>query len=156
MSEILVYIEPDVLANTCHSSGTELIDRRLGDEEITQMKEQYYSLMLKIKTRTDAISLISTALKKMTQEVILEACDVLISQNFGEENVDQLSKQADALITCIEKGWMESKETVYRMIYEEIGRMAVYNSAGYFIYDRPLTPDEKQRELFSNPLIRII
>ncbi len=115
-----------IMADACYKSDKETVMRKFTPEEISEKKQELAEKSIKIADIIDEIKNVTEPLK-----------------------ADKKNTEAEAKIIRqeIRKKGTENYETVFFFDDQENGVMNAYDIEGRFLYDRPLTPGERQRSI---------
>lgn len=121
---------PDILATNCENIREEFSFTKQLDEEMLNLKrEQKVNIDIEVSRRE------------------LELKDYIKSE---KDAMKPMLENAGKLMQSIKDRYEEVKETVYIFIDEESGMIGYYDSKGEMVSSRRMTPEEKQKSIFSD------
>lgn len=148
--EIETFISPELLEANCHHKKNADTARYFTDEEVAEMKHELYQLSSWAKNRKE----LAMAAKSIVEgsgnpaDELAAFAEKLGEFKLGEQPMKNCNDQAKGLVERIDNGHEIVNSTNYGFDYPDVGRMAYYNSAGHYVYDRPMEANE-QTAIFS-------
>lgn len=126
----------------------EMLEHEFTDEEITQMKEEYFELSeYKLKRESLTGKIKSLMQMDASPEHIKTVLNGLDLDSLGEQGTKSLDNSMDSIRYKIGEGWEYRKKRCLGVPHRDIDTMAIYSEDGIFIKSRPMTFDEKQYKL---------
>lgn len=113
----------DALRNNSYKEDKEIVKRIFSPDEMRNLKED-------IASKSVAIDGKETELKEVSAPI--------------KEEIKTLKGDNKQLIKMARKGYSEGEETVFYFDDQDNNRMYVYDADGTLLYDRKLSPSERQ------------
>lgn len=149
--EIDKYIDPDLLRDNAYDTTEEEVRHDFTEEEIIELKNEFFSMWKEQDTREKALEQFSNALKEdYDQTMIMETLNVIAKMNFGDRGIKSLKKESQHKGQIINRGYDIVVMKLYAFAYHEIDRMAFYKEDGHYLYDRPMKSNERQLKFPNN------
>ncbi len=152
MESIPKFIEPDMLGDNCHIQTKETIRYDFSEEEMNDLKDEFFQVNLFKSKREHIIKSFKTFVESgLSEEKLIEAVDQMNFAQIGEVSMKILNKQFSSLLVKINNGYDLLETDLYGFAFQELERMAFYTPDGHFYRDRPLKPTERQASILSIP-----
>lgn len=144
--EILEFIEPNLLEDSCYKQIKEQVKRILTEEELNDKKTELFDLIQGKLVREEFKKSVSDMMDQDTfdKETFFA---IMTSANFGKNGLKTIKKRVPKLASEIRNGYTIQEETLYCFDYQEINKMGLYTSDGKLNYVRPLMSDERQTKI---------
>ena len=143
-------MDPDLIRDNYTVRQKEEVRQDFSDEELIEMKENLFIASNNQAHREEIISRVREIMEMpIGAEEIKEMFEEISFNNIGNDGLKSLKSEFKRQLKMINQGYEIVTVDVFGFDYQEIGRMAFYNEAGGFVYDRPLTPNEKQTTIHS-------
>lgn len=138
------YIDPALLKDNAFSVVQEEVKRVFSEDEITNLKADYFSAKKAEDTRQKAKELFAQMLQNESNAMVQESLKSLSKIDFGETGLKVLKSDSAGLMKKINRGYSLEIEDVYLLQDFSVNRMVAYDASGNYLYDRPFRPDETQ------------
>lgn len=148
-------INPDLLKANCHHTATEEIRIDYTEEQLNDLKSQFFVLHKTISLRENAISLFKEAMMTRSAAEAYAVIESLSLQEYGDIGIKSMKVDLKDMLKVISQGYDIAVVTLFAIPYYDIHRMAYYNDRGEFVHDRPFRSTEYQ-QIIQEPKMRSI
>ena len=141
------YIDPQELKDTFDKAEEAYQRRYFTDEELIEMKEQYFELSSQIARREELAAILKTCALEFlepAEKLRTLANGDSLQHDYGYQPIKGLKSTASDLQSLINTGFEMVPGTVYGVKFFDVHVMAFYAEDGQFVKDRPLTDKELQ------------
>lgn len=140
-------IPVDGMADSAYKVSTEDVRRNFNEEELTKLKDELFQKNKEAFERSELKKAIDGVLNKGGDIDTLK--DLLEGVTLKETGINPLKQEITKLIRTTSKGYEIAEQKLYGFDFQDVNRMAFYDEHGLFVYDRPLTEQEKQTSIIS-------
>lgn len=151
------YIDPELLADNAAFTVTEEVRHDFSEEEITQMKADFFTNSNYQDIRAEALQEFKGLMTSdFTSTDIIEMLEEMKGRDYGITGLKRLKKDAKSSLRIINRGYDIMPAKLWAMAYYELERMVFYNTKGNYVYDRPMKPEERQTTILSGAKMKSI
>lgn len=140
------FIDPELLVDNASFTVDEEIRHDFTDEELIELKEEYFELSKMVDVRDEAMKefKVIMTMDYSDQDIKSAILEGFAKEDYGDTGIKALKAKSKTLLNNINKGYQIEAAQLFAVPYYEIGRMAFYKEDGNYIYDRTMKADEKQ------------
>lgn len=143
-------INAEYLDANCYLMEDHEIRREFSPLQIEKFKDRLYVCTKRKEGRTGLAKEFAALMKSDSDGT---AVGVFLKEakslDIGGKGTKSLDIEIKSLVDKISLGYEYSAEKLYGFDYQDISRMAYYDSNGLYVFDRPLRDNEKQSRLFT-------
>lgn len=143
--EIPKYIEPDMLNDNCYLTQSEEVRHEFTEQELNVLKDDLFVIS---SHRAERLTIKKKVAELMADSIeadeVVETIRNMPINNIGDIGTKQLNKDFDSKLKKINERYEIKVAKVFGFDHQDIGRMAFYSEDGFFLYERPLSPVERQ------------
>ena len=120
------------------------------ESEVTGLKAEFFELNSTKDKREKILEAVKIAMTKdFDHESVVDIIAEIDLNGIGQIGIKALKSEIKTLLKKINSGYDIVKKKLYGIDYQEIGLMAFYDKEGQFIYQRGLSPSERQASITS-------
>ncbi len=120
------------------------------EDQLVDLKASFFEL----NSTKDKREIIQNAIKEaMTkdfdEDAVLSVLGEINVNGIGNTGIKSLKSEIKALLRKINSGYDIVRKKLFGIDYQELNLMAFYDEEGQFVYQRGLTPSERQTSIHS-------
>jgi gas vesicle protein len=116
-----------IMRDSCDQIVEKFYTRKFSTEEVQGKRAEYCEVGMK-----------KSALEKELREVSADL----------KGKIKPLKERQDAILDEIKQGGEQVQGDTFKFVFEEIGKVGFYDTNGYLVEERDMTPEERQRTMF--------
>jgi len=116
-----------IMRDSCDQIVEKFYTRKFSTEEKQLKNAEYCEVGMK-----------KSALEKELREVSADL----------KGKIKPLKERQDAILDEIKQGGEQVQGDTFKFVFDEIGKVGFYDTNGYLVEERDMTPEERQRTLF--------
>ena len=116
-----------IMRDSCDQIVEKFYTRKFSMEEKTAKNAEYCEVGMKV-------SALAKELKEVTADL--------------KGKIKPLVERQDAILDEIKQGGEQVQGDTFKFVFDEIGKVGFYDTNGYLVEERDMTPEERQRTMF--------